>query len=137
MNSNSDFNKNREAYNPPYADINSYQNYPLDIINNTQNSGNVPPLIRNQTNNLPDYELRNMQISLKSNAKFIACSNCKYQSLSRADKQCSTKNVLCCVFFGPLPWLIFQAARNKDINCYDANHYCIRCNVNLANYKAC
>lgn len=134
----SDFD-NRGTYFPPYANINDTSfGTPTNDTRSYNNvaGATVAPIVLNQTR-LDEVEVNNLKMSLKSNAQYVACPYCKHQSLTRADQTCSVGSVLCCVAFGGLMWLLFQGIRKKDINCYDAKHYCIRCGNNLANYKAC
>jgi len=144
---NSDFNNNYPSYYPPYANINSLHDAP-SINNNTQtyiavphNSSNLPNLStphasKNQIS-LDEFEKANLQKSLRSNGQTICCPYCKNVTASIAEKTCSTKNVLCCVFFGALVWLGYQAVKGKDINCYDADHYCVKCRKKIGTYNAC
>lgn len=138
----SDFN-NTGGYYSAYTNINDNSlGLPLNNANTTRpnnvtaTSSGVPPIVLNQTS-LDEVEKNNLRMSLKSNAQFVTCPYCKHQSVTRADQTCSAGSVLCCVAFGGMMWLLFQALRKKDINCYDAEHFCIRCGNNLANYKAC
>jgi hypothetical protein len=158
---------NRVNYSPyiSYPDINS-QTAPLNPLvqnsntnpipnnnfpnsnshrqNNNQNIQMVPTynierpfaVVNNQTA-IDEIDKNNLKLTLKSNGQFVNCPYCKNMSVTRADKQCSITNVLCCVFTGPLPWFLLQAVRGKDINCFNADHYCTRCGNVLANYKAC
>jgi hypothetical protein len=34
-------------------------------------------------------------------------------------------------------WVLFQACRHKDINCYDAKHSCSKCGNLTGAYNAC
>lgn len=105
------------------------------------NEGYVPPdvIYRPQQNYPSDRELDNLQKSLKSSSQFVGCPypNCKNQGMTRVQQSCSICNICCCVLTAAIPWLIFQAIRKKDINCWDADHYCVRCGNKLASYRAC
>ncbi len=83
------------------------------------------------------YEVDNLSKVLKSNGQFISCPYCKSQQVTRTEQKLSLVNTLCGILTGPIPWLIFQSLRKKDINCYDAEHYCVQCGMKIANYKAC
>ena len=137
MNPNNDF-KN-QAYTPytTYSNINAMTNNsysaPLQPVDNFQNQG-VPQVVTNQ---IDEVEMNAVKMSLKSSGQFVACPYCRHQSVTSTEQNCSAKNVLCCVFFQPVSWVLFQAVRNKDINCYDVDHFCTRCGNKLAEYRAC
>jgi hypothetical protein len=82
-------------------------------------------------------DIENLKNALKSDSNFVTCPYCRNQAITRTQKKFSCINCLCCVVTSGILWLFFQACRGKDINCYDADHYCNRCNNNLASYKAC
>jgi hypothetical protein len=151
MNSQSDFNIKNNGYLPPsqYSNINapqalispqenisnnsSYQAYPQTYTNSIPQ---INQIVQNQSS-FDQVEINTLKSSLKSNGQFVSCPFCKHQSVTRTEQTCSTGNVLCCVFFGPLAWVLMQAVRSKDMNCYNSTHYCTRCGNTLANYKAC
>jgi hypothetical protein len=153
MNSKSDFNIKNNGYLPPsqYSDINAPQALITSQGNITTNStyqANPPSypnlnhpqvnqVVQNQTTFDQAVAINTLNSALKSNGQFVACPFCKHQSVTRTEQTCSTGNVLCCVFFGPIAWVLMQAIRSKDMNCYDSIHYCTRCGNKLANYKAC
>ena len=112
--------------------------FPINNLNNNLPRNNPPQLnvTQNQTM-ITQYEVNNISKILKSSGQFIACPYCKAQGVTRTEETCSLFNVSCGVIFGPIPWILFQALRRKDINCYDAEHHCIQCGSKLATYKAC
>ena len=73
-------------------------------------------------------------INGKGNA---VCPHCKSITPTRTERSLSFKNSLLFCVVGPIFWGISQIFRNKDLNCYDANHYCLKCNASLGNYRAC
>ena len=74
---------------------------------------------------------------LRSHSVTVMCPFCKTTVNTNADPQCSCLNFCCCFFTSPILWIIFQAARGKDINCCDANHTCPKCGAQLGRYEAC
>lgn len=119
----------------------------------TQQGGYVPPNQYNQsnqfiTNTVPavnynqtspsTQEIDNLKSALKSNSQFVCCPFCKNQGMTRTERSCSVLDlatfVICCTGIG---WIICKACRGKDINCYNASHYCVRCGNKLATYNAC
>lgn len=82
-------------------------------------------------------EVANLSVSLRSNPQFVSCPYCRNQGMTRVEQTVSCCNVLCCFFTAVGCWLIYQAVRGKDINCCDADHYCIRCGNKLGTYEAC
>jgi len=118
----------RGEYVPPtnYANISS-----TPLIQN-----NIPSITRNQQTVHPQ-DIQNLQIALKTVSNFVTCPYCKNQAITNINKSCSVSNSLCCIFSAVLPWVVFQACRGKDLNCYNAKHTCTRYNNTLANYNAC
>ena len=134
------------SYSPVYENINlpgsvvtvneSYEMPKLPVQTDTNTLSGAPILINNQMSALA-IEAQSLEMALKSKPIFLACPYCRHQSLTRINQKCSYSNIACCLLFGGVTWLIFQAARAKDINCYNAEHYCTRCNKLLNSYKAC
>jgi hypothetical protein len=116
-----------------YVPPSQYSNIPSTPL--IQNS--VPAMNRNQHSTPSTQDIQNLQSALKSVSNFVTCPYCKNQAITRTEKKCSTANAICCVFTLLLPWALFQVCRGKDLNCYDANHFCTRCGNTLANYHAC
>jgi len=108
-----------------YPEMNSYQL-------------NIPQLkiAHNQTS-ITQYEVNNLSKTLKSSGQLSCCPYCKALGITRTEEKCSFSNVLCGLGFGPVSWILFQALRRKDMNCYDAEHFCINCGNKLVSYKAC
>jgi hypothetical protein len=115
-----------KGYLPP-SQYKNIQSTPL--ITNS-----VPPISKNQ-NSLQDLE--NLKCALRSSSNFVTCPHCKNQAITKTDRKFSALNCICCLCTVGTCWLFFQACRGKDVNCYDADHYCNKCNSNLASYKAC
>ena len=109
-------------------------NYDINCPVSVNNSG--ISLANNQTepNN---YEVLALSTVLKSNPQFVVCPHCKSITPTRTERSLSFKNSLLFCVVGPIFWGISQIFRNKDLNCYDANHYCLKCNASLGNYRAC
>ena len=104
----------------------------------TQEMGSQPSLspISNQT--IPDsLNLMACHMNLKSNSQYVVCPYCKQITPTRTEKKMSFKNLLLCLCCSPTVWAGVQIFRQKDLNCFDAKHYCLRCNSLLADYTAC
>ncbi len=96
----------------------------------------VPALPRNQiTANQTDID--NLRAALRSTSNFVNCPYCRNQAMTRTERNCSVGNIICAVLTIGIIWLPFQCFRSKDINCYDADHFCTKCGNVLANYRAC
>ena len=72
----------------------------------------------------------------KSGSALTFCSNCNKFVTSLVLQDFNWSNY--CVFycFGGI-WLFYQSFRNKDINCYNAEHHCPTCTKVITNYNAC
>jgi hypothetical protein len=68
---------------------------------------------------------------------YVFCPNCNNVAATKIEEKCNIPNVFCGLCFGLVVWLVYQIARGKDINCYDAVHTCGRCGVKLNEYSAC
>ena len=75
--------------------------------------------------------------TLKSESKIITCPYCQAVNFTRVDQSCNCGNVCCCLCASLVCWAIFQLARDKDVNCYDAKHYCKKCKQLIYSYSAC
>ena len=95
----------------------------------------VSPTI-NQTQ--PSNGLGSIALSkvLRSTSQFVLCPFCNQFVPTRTERSCSCSNV-CCFFLGVYPYFYFQIFREKDINCYNANHYCPNCTKMVHQYRAC
>lgn len=94
-------------------------------------------IINNQINPSTNYELLALSTILKSRAAFVQCPFCKSICITRTERQLSWKNCLFSILGTPYCWMLNQIFRDKDLNCYDSKHYCLNCNAELRNYKAC
>ena len=102
--------------------------------NNIINNRNLQlELMNNQNSN---YEILVLSTILKSNPEFVVCPFCHNICPTKIEKKLNTKNVFCCLL-SPYIWGIHQILRNKDINCYDTKHYCLKCNMSLGSYESC
>lgn len=83
-----------------------------------------------------NYQIMAMESVLKSNPQYILCPYCKQVTPTKAMRSLSYWNTLLCVA-SPMIWGIAKIFRNKDLNCYDADHSCLSCGANLSKYKSC
>ena len=97
----------------------------------------VSPVANQVSPNQPSFNPAILASTLKSEAKIATCPYCKTVNTTRVEQTCNCGNVCCCLCTSLLCWVIFQAARGKDINCCDANHYCPKCNQLIFSYSAC
>lgn len=77
------------------------------------------------------------QPHLRSHSQLLSCNNCNKLVQSNITANCNILNYLMCCWFGTGVWMLFNSLRQKDLNCYDANHYCPLCNAQLGLYTAC
>lgn len=127
-----------QGYSPPgqFPDINTTNaNFIHGSPAGYAPNSNFIPMTNNQT--ADPNEINHLQHALKSNGQFVNCPYCRHQGVTRVNQQMACENLLCCICFGGVPWLLFQAVRSKDINCYNTDHFCARCGNLLSTYKAC
>lgn len=132
----SNINSPGYTYTLPLTRIEQQPNNSIQTTSHLQTAPipHIPHVVSNQVD---EVEASSIRRSLKSNAQYVGCPYCKQPSMTRVEKNCSFKNVLCGVLLHPMVWLVYQAVRGKDINCYDADHYCSKCGNKMAEYKAC
>ena len=65
------------------------------------------------------------------------CPFCKRQIFTQANKKCNWYSFLLCHCIGLLPWITLQCCRNKQVNCYDAEHFCPNCGNKIVEYNSC
>lgn len=100
------------------------------------NQNCMPVMVRNQSTPT-QTELDSIKKSLRSKPAFISCPYCGNSAITRTETSCSLLSVLCCVCTGLVPWLLGQVICGKDVNCDNADHFCLKCGNKLAEYNAC
>lgn len=73
---------------------------------------------------------------LKSFPQFIKCPFCGEITPTVANRSCNICNVLCFICL-PGCWFLCGICKEKDMNCYNANHSCMNCQKHVAQYNAC
>jgi hypothetical protein len=82
-------------------------------------------------------EVRAIQSSLKSGSVYVNCPHCGNQGTTKTIQSCSCASIICCSVVLTVPWVIWQACRGKEINCYNAKHFCMKCGLEIGEYKSC
>jgi hypothetical protein len=95
------------------------------------------PILTNNQMNPNQNHINNLQSALKSQSQLVACPYCKSQDFTKIESECSNINLFFCIISLGLLWTPHQCLRNKDYNCYNAKHSCVRCGQMLADYRAC
>lgn len=94
-------------------------------------------IINNQTTPSGNCDLLILSTVLKSQPVTVECPFCKGVCVTRTERQLSWKSCLFSLLGTPYLWFLTQICRNKDLNCYNAKHYCLKCNAELGEYSAC
>lgn len=121
--------------NPPNYNPNSYGQQPQRIIIISNNIPAQPNQVKPVTNQVRINV--NYSAMCKTTSVRIYCPYCNKYSQSVVEKTFSCVNCMCCCWFGVLPWLIWQLARDKELNCSDATHRCGACGNVIYRYTAC
>lgn len=104
------------------------------------NSSYTPPgqVPENKGGNDQEFEDRliNLSKNLKSNQKFVTCPYCLKAGFTKVEQNCNACTGFLCILGCGVVWAIIQSCRGKDINCRDADHYCVGCGNKLASYKS-
>ena len=95
------------------------------------------PLMNPTVNQTQPNGLSTVAISkvLRSTSQFIVCPFCNQFVPTKTERSCSCPNICCFLFTGVYP--CFQILREKDLNCYNASHFCPNCNKLVHQYRAC
>ncbi len=100
-------------------------------------NANKPILTNNQASNPNQEHIDNLKAALKTKSQLVACPFCKSQDFTKIESECSSLNLIFGIVTLGLFWAPHQFFRNKDLNCYNAKHSCVRCGQTLSEYRAC
>lgn len=115
--------------------MNGDNNYtPPNSKSNTNTDKNLAKNF-NSDQNFQD-QIMNISKALKSNPKFVCCPYCGIQGNTKIEQSCNGLTVFLSIIGCGVFWATAQCCRDKDINCRDADHYCVRCGNKLASYKS-
>ena len=124
-------NKQQVGAQPP---INPYNGGPVQNIN--PNPGYVQPVIvSNQSQ--PVQVVNVVSNTFGTKPVSITCQFCKNPVTTQVKKTCNCCSCLLCFVTSFVFWVLVQCFRNKEINCWDAEHRCPSCGQMLGNYTSC
>ena len=130
-------NNNNQEYvpNQNYGMNNNNQGY-IPNQNYGMNNNNQAIPVNNQY--APDHQdLQSLQLSLKTDPVPIKCPHCNNFGITSTEKECNCLNLCCCYYTGLIPWIIMQACRGKELNCYNSKHTCQKCGKFIGEKNAC
>ena len=95
----------------------------------------APQIIVNQPINpqviyIDTSKLRNSPFSM-------TCPYCKGQISTEVKKSWNWFNCVFCLWAGFCCWAGMQFCRNKELNCYDSEHFCPTCHNKIGDYSSC
>ena len=67
----------------------------------------------------------------------LNCPVCNANIQTFVKKKCNWYSCLLCYCAGICTWITLQCCRNKELNCYNAEHFCPRCGNKIAEYNSC
>ena len=67
----------------------------------------------------------------------MTCPFCKNQISTEVKKSWNFYNCFFCLWAGICCWIGMQFCRNKEINCYDSEHFCPICKNKIGDYSSC
>ena len=128
------------AYIPQNQNVNPYQTTayipPNQYVGSPMIAQTQAFPVNNQ--NAPNHiDLHSVEQSLKTDPTTVKCPHCQFVGVTRTDTNCNCLNLCCCFCTGLIPWILFQACRGKEMNCYDSTHHCIKCGFRLGTKTAC
>ena len=74
--------------------------------------------------------------NFKTDPLLIICPICKNQVQTVVNKKWDWYSFCLCHIFGLCAWITFQCCRNKQLNCFDAEHFCPRCGNKIVEYSS-
>lgn len=109
-----------------------------ESINRDTITSQGPELYSLNNQLIPDQtQLNNLRQILTTKEQFIKCPYCKSGAMTRVESNISIQSTLFCIFSLGFPWAMTQLLRKKELNCYDAKHYCPACSNCIAQYNSC
>ena len=112
---------------------------------NPQNQYNqpIPSQIPPQPQKIIANQPLNPQVIYIDSSKFnnspcsMACPYCKSQIATNVKKSWNWFNCIFCLWGGICCYIGMQFCRNKEINCYDSEHFCPVCKNKIGEYSSC
>ena len=88
--------------------------------------------------NAPNHQdLVSVQQTLRTDPTTVKCPHCQNVGVTSTEKECNFLNLCCCFCTGVIPWILFQACRGKEMNCYNSKHACPKCGKFIGEKNAC
>ena len=97
----------------------------------------------NTSQQLVDNQPLNPKVIYIDSSKFntlpcpTTCPFCKKQINTEVKKSFNWFSCVFCLWAGLCCWVGLQYCRNKEINCYDAEHNCPICHNKIGDYSSC
>ena len=121
----------------------SFSNSQPNIVNLQQQM--APPIIQPQIQQQPIIINQMVKpnvihidtTNFKTSPCYIVCPFCRGQVMTHVQKKCNWYSCLLCYCFGLWTWICLQCCRNKELNCYNATHFCPRCGNKIVEYNSC
>ena len=90
--------------------------------------------VNNQTSPTPE-EIISINQSLRTNPVFVTCPGCRVKGPSKVIRNFSISSCICWFCCSPF-WLCTKLRHVKELNCYDADHYCHKCGNLIGKYES-
>ena len=81
--------------------------------------------------------LRVISLQFGTHPIAITCQFCRSPITTVVEKSFNCCSCLLCYFTSLIFWIIIQAVRGKEINCWNAVHSCPNCGQILGKYSSC
>ena len=72
----------------------------------------------------------------KAYPQFVNCPSCNAGAATHVENKISMVSGITC-FFCVVCWSLFHIFKKRDLNCYDSEHKCGKCQKDLFSYKSC
>ena len=109
--------------------------------NNQSIPSQIPP--QPQPQQIIANQPLNPQVIYIDSSKFnnspcsMVCPFCRNQIATEVKKRWNWFNCIFCLWAGAFCYIAMQFCRNKEINCYDSEHFCPVCKNKIGDYSSC
>ena len=75
--------------------------------------------------------------NLRNSPCSMTCPYCNGQISTEVKKSFNWFNCVFCLWAGFCCWTGMQLCKNKELNCYDSEHFCPTCHNKIGDYSSC
>ena len=136
---NISLNKNQNLVTGQEAEINAKRSLRSSIVGSSRNQSEIKwelGVIPKPTFEEEPHTTLQLSESLRSHSVCARCILCGHVNATDIHNKYNLLNMVLGFFCCPA-WMIWMAVKRKDYNCYNADHYCTKCEKYIDTYSAC